>query len=122
MLQIYHNPACSKSRKALEIVQAFAQQHQLVFAVIEYLKTPPDAASIRVLQAKLGAAAMVRDGDDVYQQLQLADADAEGLLHALLTHPKLLQRPIIVFGDHAKIARPSEGLADWLLAIHQSKV
>ena len=101
---IYHNPDCSKSRAALEILR----EHGCAPVVIEYLKTPPDVETLRSLG--LPAREIIRDNEDEYAALNLADpskTDAE-LFAAIAQHPILLQRPIIVAGKRAVVARPPE--------------
>ncbi|HYC42043.1 MAG TPA: arsenate reductase (glutaredoxin) [Noviherbaspirillum sp.] len=110
MITIYHNPRCSKSREALALVEAIAARRQLTVDVVEYLRTPPDLAQLSALQATLGCkvADMVRSNEDEYDAFGLAQADDGALLAAIAAHPKLLQRPIVVFGKRAVIARPPE--------------
>ncbi|MCX6967984.1 MAG: arsenate reductase (glutaredoxin) [Verrucomicrobia bacterium] len=103
---IYHNPRCSKSRKALEILR----QHGHTPRVIEYLKTPPDVEALRALG--LPAREILRDNEDAYAALNLADpskTDAE-LFAAIVAHPILLQRPIVIVGKRAMVARSPESL------------
>lgn len=116
MLTIYHNPRCSKSREALAVVEQFAQSRGITLQVIEYLKTPPSITLLRQLHALLGGttASMVRSSEPEYEALGLAQADDDALLEALATHPKLLQRPIVVADDRALIARPPELLQAFL--------
>ncbi len=122
MLTIYHNPRCSKSREALAVVQAFASAHALPLEIIEYLKTPPTRDTLQALaqalQATSGAnvRSMLRDNEEEYSALQLAQATDDALLDAVVQHPKLLQRPLIVWHGKARIARPVEGLQEWLQA------
>jgi arsenate reductase len=107
-LQIFHNPRCSKSRETLALLIERGLQPE----VIEYLQTPPDLAALQDLQRRLGvsARAMLRSGEDDYAQLGLADAglSEQALLEAIVQHPRLLQRPIVVNGQRAVIARPPE--------------
>lgn len=107
-LQIYHNPRCSKSREALALLTERGLQPE----VIEYLKTPPGLSELQALQQRLGLTAreMLRSGEDDYAQLGLADAglSEQALLEAIVQHPRLLQRPIVVNGQRAVIARPPE--------------
>ncbi|GGC13472.1 arsenate reductase [Oxalicibacterium flavum] len=114
MLTIYHNPRCSKSRGALELATQFAERHGLELHIIDYQKTPLTRAQLeelhRLLQSE-GAVSvrdMVRDGEAVFAELGLDDADDARLLDALAAHPILLQRPIVRRDERAIIARPSE--------------
>lgn len=111
-LQIYHNPRCSKSREALALLEARGLQPE----VIEYLKTTPSMDTLRLLQQWLGVAAhdMLRSSEAEFAALHLDDAGLsdEQRLAAIVQHPKLLQRPIVVnrqgAGTRAVIARPPE--------------
>jgi len=102
-LQIYHNPHCSKSREAL----ALLIERGLRPEVIEYLNTPPSLVDLQILQQRLGLPArdMLRNGEDDFTQLGLTET---ALLEAIAQQPKLLQRPIVVNGTRAVIARPPE--------------
>ena len=113
-LKILHNPRCSKSREALALLES----RGLVPQVVEYLETPLTLPELRTLHRQLGTPvrAMVRDNEDDYRELNLADdslTDTQ-LLQAVADRPKLLQRAIVVQGDRALIARPPELLNDWL--------
>ncbi|MND88796.1 Arsenate reductase [compost metagenome] len=113
-LTLYHNPRCSKSRGALELLEARGLQPR----VVHYLETPPSAAELRELLGKLGYSArqLLRSGEEVYQTLNLADPtlDDETLIAAMLEHPRLIERPILVVGDKAIIGRPSERILELL--------
>lgn len=106
MITLYHNPRCSKSRDAL----ALLEQHGQPFQIIEYLKTPLSATEIAALLNKLGLPAreVIRHKEDEFQQLGLANPGIteQQLLQALASHPRLLDRPIVVIGDKAAIGRP----------------
>lgn len=116
MITIYHNPHCSKSRQALELTQQFATTNGLSLHVIDYQKTPPTVAQLATLQQQLGefAREMVRENEEEYVSLNLAQANNAALLKALADYPKLLQRPIVVYRNRAVIGRPSERLDDLL--------
>lgn len=113
-LKLYHNPRCSKSRAALELLEA----RGLAPEVVLYLQTPPDAAQLRDLLGKLGIAPrqLLRSGEDDYKELNLADPalSDEQLIAAMASHPKLIERPILVVGDRAAIGRPTEKLLELL--------
>ncbi|SEJ04966.1 MULTISPECIES: arsenate reductase (glutaredoxin) [unclassified Pseudomonas] len=113
-LTLYHNPRCSKSRGALELLEA----RGLAPTIIRYLETPPDAAQLRELLGKLGigARALLRTGEDEYKALNLADASLsdEQLIAAMAAHPKLIERPVLVAGDKAVIGRPPEKILEIL--------
>lgn len=111
---LYHNPRCSKSRAALDLLEA----RGVTPRVVRYLETPPDADTLKALLAKLGIGArqLLRTGEEAYQTLGLADpalGDAE-LIAAMAAHPKLIERPILVVGDRAVIGRPPENVLEIL--------
>ncbi len=111
---VYHNPACGKSRGALEILR----QRGLDCEVVEYLKTPPDRAVLdRILSRLPGAPAeLVRD-DKRFKELGLDRADyvsRDQVIALLLDHPELMERPVVIRGDRAVIARPSERVLELL--------
>ena len=113
-LTLYHNPRCSKSRGALELIEA----RGLTPTVVRYLETPLDAAQIQSLLGKLGISArqLLRTGEDEYKDLNLANpalTDAQ-LIDAMAQHPKLIERPILVAGDKAVIGRPPEKVLEIL--------
>ncbi|WP_312818326.1 arsenate reductase (glutaredoxin) [Pseudomonas sp.] len=113
-LTLYHNPRCSKSRGALELLE----QRGLAPTIVRYLETPPDAATLKALLGKLGIAPrqLLRSGEDEYRSLDLANpalSDAQ-LIDAMVNHPKLIERPILVAGDKAVIGRPPEKILEIL--------
>lgn len=110
-ITIYHNSRCSKSRNTL----ALLQQRGIEPNVVAYLDTPPDAATVRGLMKKLGLAdarALMRKGEAEYKDLNLADPalSQDALIAAMVAHPKLIERPIVVNGDKAAIGRPPENV------------
>jgi arsenate reductase len=113
-LTLYHNPRCSKSRGALELLEA----RGLVPTIVRYLETPPSAAELRALLAKLGLSArqLLRSGEDEYKALNLDDASLseEQLIAAMVAHPKLIERPILIAGDKAVVGRPPEKILEIL--------
>jgi arsenate reductase len=113
-LTLYHNPRCSKSRGALELLEA----RGLTPTVVRYLETPPNAAQLRDLLGKLGIGArdLLRTGEDEYKTLNLADASLsdDDVIAAMAAHPKLIERPILVAGDKAVIGRPPEKILEIL--------
>jgi arsenate reductase len=110
MITIYHNPRCSKSRETLALVQQVSSEQNLPLEVVDYQKSALNIAQLRQLQQQLGASvsAMLRENEDEYSSLNLAQADDETLLAALAAHPKLLQRPIVSYLGKAAIGRPPE--------------
>jgi arsenate reductase (glutaredoxin) len=112
MITIYHNPRCSKSRAACELV---AQGHAgETVEVIEYLKQPLGVDQLKALRALLGVPLreMVRTGETEYTDLNLGAEHVtdEALYEAIAKHPILLQRPIVVRDGRAVIGRPTENI------------
>ncbi|GAB4307087.1 MAG: arsenate reductase (glutaredoxin) [Roseovarius sp.] len=113
MIEIWHNPRCSKSRQAL----AALESRGLVPRVRRYLEQPPDAAELRSVQAALGLRAidMMRRKEARFRELGLSPDDPdEVLIAAMARHPELIERPVILAGGRAVIARPPERLAEIL--------
>lgn len=111
---IYHNPRCSKSRQTLDLLR----QRGIEPTVVEYLKTPPDAATLRKLIKALGIRAidLVRKGEAEYKSLNLAAKadDDEAVIAAMVKHPILIERPIVVKGGKARLGRPPENVLELL--------
>lgn len=112
-VQIYHNPRCSKSRQTLQLLEEKGIKPE----VIEYLKTPLGSAEIKQLIDKLGVTAgeLVRNKETDYKELGLSKAsDDSALVAAMASHPKLIERPIVVNGDKARLGRPPEQVLEIL--------
>ncbi|QRY79033.1 arsenate reductase (glutaredoxin) [Pseudomonas sp. PDNC002] len=113
-ISIFHNPRCSKSRSALELLEERGIQPQIV----RYLETPPSAAELKALLGKLGIGArqLLRTGEDEYKTLDLANPALgdEQLIEAMVKHPKLIERPIVIVGDKAVVGRPPEKVLEIL--------
>jgi arsenate reductase len=113
-ITIYHNPACSKSRAALEILR----QHGIECDVVEYLKAPPDRTTLeRVLSLLAGPPADLVRKDERFKKLGLHERDhqtREQVLALLSEHPELMERPVVVRGSRALIARPPEKILELL--------
>lgn len=112
--KIYHNPRCSKSRQTLALLRDAAVEPE----IIEYLKTPPSAAELAELLDMLGLEPrqLMRSKEAEYQALGLDDAalTREQLIAAMVAHPKLIERPIVVQDGKAAIGRPPEKVLDIL--------
>lgn len=109
---IYHNPRCSKSRQALALLEEAGVQP----TVVKYLETPLDAAGLDALCKKLGLEPheLMRTGEDEYAELGFKQQtpSREEALKALAKHPILMERPVVVKGDRAVVARPPERVKD----------
>ena len=105
---IYHNPQCGTSRNALAMIQnARLEPH-----VIEYLKCPPSRAMLEQLITRMGISAreLLRDKDTPFDDLGLGNTSLsdEQLIDAMMAHPILINRPIVVTPLGVKLCRPSE--------------
>ena len=109
-LTLWHNPRCGKSRAAL----ALLTERGLSPAVRLYLKEPPTEAEIVELlrHLEVSAIGLVRTGERLFRELDLADSDDTALVAAMAAHPILIERPILVTGDRAVIGRPPERILD----------
>jgi arsenate reductase len=107
-VEIYHNPRCSKSRQALALLEEKGIQPN----VVKYLETPPDAATLASLLEMLGMEPrdLMRKGEAEYKELNLQDPglSREQLIAAMVAHPKLIERPIVVRDGKAALGRPPE--------------
>lgn len=105
---IYHNPRCSKSRQTL----ALLEERGIKPRVIKYLDTPPDADTLRKLIDKLGlehAHDLVRRKETEYRDAGLSpDSSDDTVIAAIVAHPRLLERPIVVTENRAVLGRPPE--------------
>ncbi len=106
---IYHNPRCGKSRATLALLEESGIEPK----VIEYLKTPPTVAELRAIIAKLGVdpEQLVRKGEEIYRT-QFAGRELSGpqWIEAMVKHPILIERPIVVRGERAVLGRPPENV------------
>lgn len=111
---IYHNPRCSKSRQALSLLEEAGVNAQ----VVKYLETPPLAEELDELLTKLGLEPLdvMRTKDDLFKELGLVGRSLtrEEGIRLLAEHPALLERPIVVKGDKAVVARPPERVSELL--------
>jgi arsenate reductase len=111
---IYHNPRCSKSRQTLQLLE----QHGVDADVVEYLKTPPDAATLdRLLRMlNLEPRELMRTKESEYKASGADDPalDRDALIALMVRYPKLIERPIVVRDGKAAIGRPPERVLDIL--------
>lgn len=107
---IYHNPRCSKSRQALEILKS----HNIEPTIVEYLKTPLNLEKLDELRSFFDLKDFVRTNESVFTQLQLTLDDEKRVLHAMINEPILMQRPIVTSSGKAIIARSPEKLLEWM--------
>jgi arsenate reductase len=111
---VYHNPACGTSRNTLGLIRnAGVEPH-----VVEYLKTPPSRALLKGLIARMGVPvrAVLREKGTPFAELGLGDpaVSDDELLDAMMAHPVLINRPIVVTPKGVRLCRPSEAVLDLL--------
>ncbi|MBN7821102.1 arsenate reductase (glutaredoxin) [Bowmanella yangjiangensis] len=114
-IRILHNPRCSKSRQTLQLLQ----DRGLNVEVVEYLKAPLSATELAELQQKLAITdirEMMRTKEDIYKELQLGaeTVSEDDLRAAIVAHPILLERPVVVTDTGARIGRPPESVLELL--------
>ncbi|QOC22989.1 arsenate reductase (glutaredoxin) [Wenzhouxiangella sp. AB-CW3] len=111
---IFHNPRCSKSRQTL----ALLRDHGIKPDIVEYLKTPPEPAELKRIIDRLGLTArqLLRTGEPEYRDQGLADETLteQSVIETMCRHPRLIQRPIVIAGEQARIGRPPEAVVDIL--------
>ena len=112
-IKIWHNPKCSKSRAAIEILKS----NNCEADVIKYLEVTPTKDEITTALTMLGMNPrdLMRTKEDIYKELNLKDEeDYDKLVDAMVQNPKLIERPVIFKGNQAIIGRPSEIIAKFL--------
>lgn len=110
---MYHNPRCSKSRQTLALLNS----NGIDVDIVEYLKTPPDFETLDSLLQKLGLEPreLMRTREDEYRSLELSKVtDRRELIEAMVKHPILIERPIVIKGDKARLGRPPEQVLEIL--------
>jgi arsenate reductase (glutaredoxin) len=109
---IYHNPRCTTSRKTLDLLR----DNGIEPTVIQYLKTPPSRAELvkMIDDAGIDVRTAVRKRESLYAELNLADADDDGLLDAMAEHPILIERPFVVTPKGTRLARPIDAVREIL--------
>ncbi|MCC0037598.1 MAG: arsenate reductase (glutaredoxin) [Brucellaceae bacterium] len=114
MITIYHNPQCGTSRNTLAMIRQSGEEPE----IIEYLKTPPSRERLKELVALMGISprALLREKGTPYAELGLGDTTLpeEALYDAMIEHPILINRPIVVSPKGARLCRPSELVLDLL--------
>jgi arsenate reductase (glutaredoxin) len=112
-LQVWFNPNCSKCRT----VQGILAEQGIEADYVRYLEQTPSRAEIEAVLTRLGTddpRAIMRTAEAVYKELGLAGADRDALLEAMVANPILIERPIVIRGDRAVVARPPENVLDLL--------
>ena len=107
MIKIYHNPRCSKSRQGLEIVETSGKP----FQVVKYLENIPSERELEHIVKLLGIKpeALVRKNEKIWKELYKGKNLSDGeIIKAMISHPSLIERPIVINGNKATIGRPPE--------------
>lgn len=111
-ITLYHNPRCSKSRQALQLLQEKGVEPQLRL----YLDNPPSRDELVTLlqQLAIEPRLLIRKGEQAFKDNNLGNAELsnDALIDAMVSHPKLIERPIAIKGDKAVIGRPPENVLD----------
>lgn len=111
---MYHNPRCSKSRQTLELLRSRGIEPE----IIEYLKTPPDADTLKDILAMLDMEPrdLMRKKEAAYKEAGLDDESLghDELIAAMIEHPILIERPVVIYNGKAAIGRPPESVLDIL--------
>ncbi len=112
---LLHNPQCSKSRGALELLR----ERDVEVDVVQYLKAPPTREQLAAIVAGLDTppASLVRTGEATFRELGLTADDLatpEAVVDLLAEHPRLIERPVLVVGERAVIGRPPERVLELL--------
>jgi arsenate reductase len=111
-ITLYHNPRCSKSRQTLQVLQDKGIEPE----IIEYLNTPPDAATLKDIIFALGTDAdgIMRSGEDEYKaaKTEVTNMTEAEKIEWLTNNPKVIQRPIVVTNGQARIGRPPESVLE----------
>ena len=111
---IYHNPRCSKSRQTLSLLTDQGVEP----TIVEYLDTPPDAATLKKIIKMLGIRPidLIRTKESPFKELNLAAKadDDDALIEAMVANPILIERPIVVAGNQARLGRPPEDVLEIL--------
>ena len=111
MITIYHNPRCSKSRQTLELLK----KQGIEPTVALYLDSPLSAKTLSALLQKLGiqASQLIRKNEAYYKEnLKGLELTENQLIEAMVQHPKLIERPIVVAGDKAALGHPPEAVLE----------
>ena len=113
-VEIYHNPRCSKSRQTLQLLE----EQDIELKITKYLETPPDRKTLESILRMLGMEprGLMRKGEKEYKEngLDNPDLSREELIQAMLDHPRLIERPIVINNGKATIGRPPESVLEVL--------
>ncbi|MBI3653829.1 MAG: arsenate reductase (glutaredoxin) [Acidobacteria bacterium] len=113
-ITVYQKPTCNKCRETLGLLK----ERGIEFESVNYYETPVTKVELKSLLEKLGISAheLLRKGEAVYRDLEIGKRDLsdDELIDLMIEHPDLMQRPIVVRGDKAVLARPIENVCELL--------
>jgi arsenate reductase len=108
-MKIYHNPRCTKSRQTLKLIQDAGKEVEIV----EYLNTPPSFEELKAIVEQLGISPeqLLRKGEAIFkEQFKGKSLSDDEWIQAMIDHPKMMERPIVIEGDKAVLGRPPENV------------
>jgi arsenate reductase len=112
-MKIYHNPRCTKSRQTLKLINDAGKEVE----IIEYLNTPPTFDELIAIIGKLGISPeqLLRKGEAIFKdQFKGKSLSDDEWIQAMIDHPKLMERPIVIEGNKAVLGRPPENVKSLL--------
>ena len=110
-MKIYHNPRCSKSRQTLSLIQEKGKKIE----IIEYLKNPPKFENLELILVKLSISPidLVRRKEEIWKEnFKGKELKDDEIIQAMVDHPKIIERPIVINGTKARIGRPPENVLE----------
>ncbi|MEX0290549.1 MAG: arsenate reductase (glutaredoxin) [Flavobacteriaceae bacterium] len=113
MIKIYHNPRCAKSREGLAVLEKSGKD----FEIVLYLKDTPSKKELESILKKLGYSAMelIRKNEAVWKEhFKGKELSEEALIEAMVTYPKLIERPIVITEKKAVVGRPADKIKELL--------
>lgn len=114
-VKIFHNPRCGKSRNSLKLVQEAVADEEI--EIVKYLETPPAVGELKDILSMLGIKAeeLIRKNEAVWKEnFKGKDLSEEELVQIMVSHPILIERPIVIKGEKAVIGRPPENVKEIL--------
>jgi len=104
MIEVLHNPRCAKSRAGIK----YLDEKGIEYKIINYLKEPLTKEQLEEIlkKLKMKPSELVRKKEKLYKELNLKEASEDEILEAMVKNPKLIERPIVINGDKAVVARP----------------
>ena len=116
---VWHNPRCSKSRNAIK----YLDEKGVAYTVRRYLDDVPSEEELREIlkKLKISPREWIRSKEKLYRELHLKEVEEEKLIEVMAEHPRLIERPVVIYGDKAVVARP-ETKIDEILSLMKGKI